>query len=83
MTVWEKWQAYKVYAWFTKEVRMKGWRTIAVNVLTLATAFFAWPELTSMVDAKYIVMGQAVINLLLRWVTTGPVSLPGVTKSGG
>ena len=76
VTFRDKIQLYRIYSWFTKEVRMKGWRTITVNVLTLATTFFAWPELSTTVDPQYIVMGQAVVNILLRFVTSTPVALP-------
>lgn len=76
VTLGDKIRLYRLYVWFTKEVRMKGWRTITVNVLTLATTFFAWPELSTTVDPQYIVMGQAVVNILLRFVTSTPVALP-------
>lgn len=52
---------------------MKGWRTIAVNVLTFGTALFAWDGLAQFVDPQFIIMGQAAINVALRFVTTSPV----------
>lgn len=52
---------------------MKGYRTIIVNVLTFSSAVLAWDQLSVFIDPQYIVLGQAVINIGMRVLTTTPV----------
>lgn len=62
---------------------MKGWRTIAINVLTFLVAMFAWEDLTKFLDPQQIVLGAAVVNMALRWVTTTAVGqAPPAADSG-
>jgi len=52
---------------------MKGWRTLAANAITFLTALFAWDDLATFVDPQVIIMGQAALNIALRFITTSPV----------
>ena len=52
---------------------MKGWRTIAFNVLSLAAAALAFPELAGVVPPQYLLIAVPVVNIALRLITTGPV----------
>lgn len=62
---------------------MKGWRTIAINVLTFLVAMFGWEDLTKFLDPQQIVLGAAVVNMALRWVTTTAVGqAPPAADSG-
>lgn len=53
-------------------------RTVWVNVITAIVAFVALPEFQQVVgpDAiRYVVVIQAALNVVLRVITTQPVSL--------
>ena len=52
---------------------MKGWRTILFNVLSGLLFFLAWEPLTQWVEPQFIALAVGGINLVLRFVTTGPV----------
>ena len=60
---------------------MKGWRTVAVNVLTFGAALFTWEDMSKFVDPQVIVMVQAGINFALRFVTTTAVGKPKEVQS--
>jgi hypothetical protein len=67
--------------------QLKGWKTIAINVLTgLPAALyglyveFASVDFTPVIPAKYAaaaVVGMSVVGVLLRIITTGPVGAKG------
>lgn len=61
--------------------RLKGWRTIAINVITLAVLLVGGltGQITDPVTLRYMAIALTVLNIVLRWLTTGPVAL----KSGG
>ena len=52
---------------------MKGYRTIIVNILTFSSAVLAWDQLSVFIDPQYIVLGQSIINIGMRFLTTTPV----------
>lgn len=52
---------------------MKGYRTIAVNVLALAGFALGWPQLSEVVNPQYVSLALAAVNLALRFVTNTPV----------
>jgi len=52
---------------------MKGWRTIAFNVGSALIFLLGWEPLTQWLEPKTIVLLVGGMNLLLRFVTTGPV----------
>ena len=55
---------------------MKGYRTILVNVLTGLTLILAAPEVTGLLpegSMPYVVAGQAILNIVMRFVTTTAV----------
>ena len=52
-------------------------RTFWFNVLSGVALFFALPELAALLpmDAiRYIVLAQAAINIVLRYITTQPIA---------
>ena len=51
----------------------KGWRTVAVNILTIGGALLAGPTLAEYIAPQYVVAGVAAINIVLRWLTTTSV----------
>lgn len=51
---------------------LKGYKTIAVNLLALAAVWLGVPEDTLRAWAGEIVTGLAAVNVLLRFVTNGP-----------
>lgn len=51
----------------------KGWRTIAINVLTFIGAVVAWEDITKYLDPQHVVILAALVNMGLRWVTTTAV----------
>lgn len=55
------------------KINFKGWRTIAANVITFLVTLAGWEELSKFVDPQHIVQAQAVLNILLRLLTTTPV----------
>jgi len=59
---------------------LKGWRTIAINVITLAVLLVGGltGQITDPVTLRYMGIALTVLNIILRWLTTGPVAL----KSG-
>jgi hypothetical protein len=60
---------------------LKGWRTIALNVITLAVLLVGGltGQITDPVTLRYMGITLTVLNIVLRWLTDGPVAL----KSGG
>ena len=59
---------------------MKGFRTLAVNGLTIAAFFIEEAEIVDLVPPGYemhCLAGLALINALLRFLTTGPVPIRG------
>jgi hypothetical protein len=67
--------------------KLKGWKTIIVNVV-LGIAGAAYPlylqlqsvDLTPVIPAKYVaffVVGNALIGIGLRCITTGPIGSKG------
>lgn len=57
---------------------MKGYRTIIVNVLTVATAIIALPEVTGLIPADgipYLLAVQGAINIAMRFVTSTPIGV--------
>jgi hypothetical protein len=59
---------------------MKGWRTIAFNVVLIALTILvevgAAPELHDLIGpewTRYLLLAVFVANIVLRMVTTGPV----------
>lgn len=55
---------------------MKGYRTIAVNILVGLGVLLASPDILNLIPKEampYIVAGQSIANILLRLVTTTPV----------
>jgi hypothetical protein len=62
---------------------MKGYRTIIANILVGAVAVMALPEVLDLIPAsglKYVIAGQAVMNIILRVITTTPVGQSGDAK---
>lgn len=55
---------------------MKGWKTIAFNVVTGLIFLLGWQPLTQWVDPQYIALAMGGLNLILRFVTTTPVGKP-------
>ena len=55
---------------------LKGWRTLIANVATLGIllATGLTGTITDAETLRYIAVALAVANILLRWVTTGPVA---------
>ena len=51
----------------------KGWRTVAVNLLTIGGALLAGPEMAQHVPPQYVIVAVGAINIVLRWLTTTPV----------
>ena len=54
---------------------LKGWRTVAVNVVMILTAMFAMPEITTIVPAQYVVVIVSGLNIGLRLITSTPVGV--------
>lgn len=55
---------------------MKGWRTITANVLAALLPFLALAEWQEVVPAEWwsiYALGVALLNVLLRTITTTPV----------
>jgi hypothetical protein len=53
--------------------RLKGWKTVAFNVATMAAALLAWPGLADIVAPQWIVVATGAANLVLRYLTTTPI----------
>ena len=51
----------------------KGWRTVAINLLTIGGALLAGPEMAQHVPPHLVIVGVGAINIVLRWLTTTPV----------
>ena len=60
---------------------LKGYRTVLINVITLAVLLVGGltGEITDPVTLRYMAIALTVLNIILRWLTTGPVAL----NSGG
>ena len=52
---------------------MKGWRTLAINVLSLAGVVFASDEIFRWVSPERAIEILGVVNILMRFVSTTPV----------
>ena len=55
---------------------MKGWRTLAFNILAAIFALLETSDLTNLVPDQYlpgVIIGISVINVVLRVITTTPV----------
>lgn len=48
---------------------MKGWRTVAFNVLSFLLVVLGWDQLTQWVSGEVIAEAVALVNFLLRFVT--------------
>ena len=55
--------------------KLKGWRTIALNVMTAVIALVAMPQITEMVPAQYLLVGVNVLNIAMRLITSTPVGV--------
>ena len=60
---------------------MKGWRTIAINVLSLAGVVFASDEIFRFVSPERALEILGVINILMRLMSTTPVGVAPTTTS--
>ena len=61
-------------------------KTFLFNLISGLGLFFALPEFTALIPSdyvRYVVLAQAGINILLRYITTQPVSASIGTGSGG
>lgn len=58
-------------------MQLKGWRTLVFNILTLLALLLGGltGQITDADTLRYIGIAMAVVNILLRWVTDGPVAL--------
>jgi len=54
-------------------LRLKGWKTVIVNGLTVVIAAVAWPEVVAMVDPQVLLLISAIANIGLRLLTTTKV----------
>ena len=55
---------------------MKGYRAIVLNVVVGLGAILALPEVTGLIpqeSVKYVIAAQAVMNVVLRFLTTTPI----------
>jgi len=52
---------------------VKGWRTVAVNGTALAGAVAAYPEMTEFVSPSVLMGVLAIVNIVLRMLTTTEV----------
>ena len=57
----------------------KGYRTLAINILSLLVVVLGGltGQITDPVTLRYIAMALAAVNLVLRWLTDGPVPSKG------
>lgn len=64
------------------KLSLKGWRTIAFNVALAAAAVFEYLAASTGIVERVIsdpkqgalvVLGVSIVNVLLRFITTGPV----------
>jgi len=55
---------------------MKGWRSVTFFVLSALAYAFAWPELSQVLDPKYIAIGTSVVGFILRLITNTKVGSP-------
>ena len=60
---------------------LKGWRTLSLNIITLAVLLIGGltGQITDPETLRYMAIALTVLNIILRWLTDGPVAL----KSGG
>lgn len=59
---------------------MKGWRTIAFNILAAIVPILELTELRDVIPSEYIpwyMLGVVLANMALRYVTTTPVGKSG------
>jgi hypothetical protein len=71
-------------------LRLKGWKTVVINALVglPATALYVYEQfanvdITPLIPAKYAaaaVAGMAVLGVVLRIITTGPVGSKGTQE---
>jgi hypothetical protein len=79
--------------WASLKRRLKGWRTIIANAVVglPATLLFIYEQfqgvdITPLIPAKYAaaaVAGMAVVGVVLRILTTGPVGHKGDDQKAG
>jgi len=55
---------------------MKGWKTVAFNVVSGLIFLLGWGPLTQWIDPQYIALGVIVGNFVLRFFTDTPVFKP-------
>lgn len=60
---------------------MKGYKTVSINIITLAVLLIGGltGQITDPETLRYMAIALTVLNIILRWLTDGPVAL----KSGG
>lgn len=58
---------------------LKGWRTIALNIITLAVLLIGGltGQITDAETLRWMGIALTVLNIVLRWLTDGPVALKG------
>jgi hypothetical protein len=54
---------------------MKGWRTIVINVLSLAGVVFASEDIFRFIPPERAIEILGVVNILMRFVSTTPVGV--------
>mgnify|MGYP001606455809 FL=1 len=52
---------------------IKGWRTLGFNVLTAVTGFLGTATEIPGLDPQTLLIINVIGNMLLRFITTGPV----------
>lgn len=69
-------QLWRMYRWWHKEGRnmsMKGWRTLGFNLLTAVVGFLGTATEIPGTDPQTLLIVNVVGNMILRWLTTGPM----------
>lgn len=49
-------------------------KTVVFNLLSLLAVIFALPEIQVFISSEHLLMAQAVVNLILRFLTTVAVT---------
>jgi len=55
---------------------MKGYKTIIFNAVSFAAVVLGWAPLSQYVDPQWITAGIAIVNGILRVITTTPIFNP-------
>ncbi len=58
-------------------LNLKGWRTMLVFGIQAVVYLLAWDKIATVIDPFYLIEGNAVAAMVLRWITTGPVGKGG------